>query len=411
MKKTKGQAVQNTYTKISLTLLLLLQSMPIAASLMVEECSKAITEWPDYLYGEAFPGASFPKAISKEELFQYQEQAYSMTLQRAKSNALDETTCVGLDWVFALLQAQKELLRKPIEEWTVQDICNISSWLTRLTAKHPGKFRTEPVLWNLRELSPDEELKLAAIEANNSAPLSDKDKKFLESYCYHFIRHEDIEKALNDTLEFIKNELRAALELPLKDRIHRYLGIGSSAHFKIVQIHPFEEGSKRLGRLIMYIIWAQRGLEPVPFFDLTYTESLISALTQRHTIFLSYVAQRFYLCQVLRSCPFYYEILNDILKKRNHEKVDFKSTFLNHPLFQAYMKEKNSSSQQALSAKPATPSDSSVKKCHYCKKVSTPEQPCKKCSRCKNVVYCSKECQVSDWKESHKQQCVNMIHY
>ena len=40
-------------------------------------------------------------------------------------------------------------------------------------------------------------------------------------------------------------------------------------------------------------------------------------------------------------------------------------------------------------------------KCAKCKK-----EAFKRCSKCKKVWYCSKECQVSHWKESHKAECV-----
>ena len=30
----------------------------------------------------------------------------------------------------------------------------------------------------------------------------------------------------------------------------------------------------------------------------------------------------------------------------------------------------------------------------------------KKCTKCKSVYYCNKECQIKDWKEKHKMDCV-----
>lgn len=39
--------------------------------------------------------------------------------------------------------------------------------------------------------------------------------------------------------------------------------------------------------------------------------------------------------------------------------------------------------------------------CHYCHKVCQPQR----CSRCKKVYYCSKSCQKSDWKLSHRRVC------
>lgn len=43
--------------------------------------------------------------------------------------------------------------------------------------------------------------------------------------------------------------------------------------------------------------------------------------------------------------------------------------------------------------------------CEYCWMVSPSLKNLKKCSRCKQVAYCSKECQLNDWKE-HKLDCL-----
>lgn len=44
------------------------------------------------------------------------------------------------------------------------------------------------------------------------------------------------------------------------------------------------------------------------------------------------------------------------------------------------------------------------KKCFLCDKK---QKDIKKCSRCHNALYCSKECQVSDW-DRHKEECVEI---
>lgn len=41
------------------------------------------------------------------------------------------------------------------------------------------------------------------------------------------------------------------------------------------------------------------------------------------------------------------------------------------------------------------------RECHHCKKMS---KGCKVCSGCKAFLYCSRECQVANWKE-HKSEC------
>lgn len=45
--------------------------------------------------------------------------------------------------------------------------------------------------------------------------------------------------------------------------------------------------------------------------------------------------------------------------------------------------------------------------CHHipCKNVGIPKEDILICSRCRMYTYCSKECQVNDWKSLHKSQC------
>ena len=45
--------------------------------------------------------------------------------------------------------------------------------------------------------------------------------------------------------------------------------------------------------------------------------------------------------------------------------------------------------------------------CHACQKAAQ-DTTLKKCSRCKKVKYCSKECQVKDWK-NHKKHCRKIV--
>ena len=45
--------------------------------------------------------------------------------------------------------------------------------------------------------------------------------------------------------------------------------------------------------------------------------------------------------------------------------------------------------------------------CNYCKKVQG-EVKFDVCSACKKTYYCSKDCQVKDWKAGHKAQCPHL---
>ena len=46
-----------------------------------------------------------------------------------------------------------------------------------------------------------------------------------------------------------------------------------------------------------------------------------------------------------------------------------------------------------------------VTRCGHCGKPSPPHGKHDQCSRCKKVCYCSRECQVADWKLRHKKDC------
>jgi len=43
--------------------------------------------------------------------------------------------------------------------------------------------------------------------------------------------------------------------------------------------------------------------------------------------------------------------------------------------------------------------------CHYCCRTEAPDVRLLNCAKCKQVAYCSKSCQVADWKEFHKREC------
>jgi fido (protein-threonine AMPylation protein) len=374
------------------------------SSSIPEVAHVAITKWPNYLYGEAFPGAAFPEPITESELISYQERAFTITLEQAEKEVLDESIRVQLDWVFALLNAKKTLLVKPIEQWTVDDICLLSSWITRLTAKNPGKFRSEGVCWNLKEFSAEELRTLNAIEAKMAQGLSLEEIDFYKTCCYNFIDHEDIKRALSDLLTFIKQEMEDVQLLPANKRKHRFIKIGALMHLEIVKIHPFEEGAKRLGRLMMYIAWCQKGIEPVTFFDKTYGDKLIDALTKQHSVFFNYVAGRYYVCAVLRPLPFYYEVLRDIGKKLDHEKADFKEEFFKHPLFQAYVAQRNGS--LTFLDGPVSNDVEIVKICQNCHSKPKSGEELKRCGRCKSAFYCSVDCQKADWRKGHQKECV-----
>jgi hypothetical protein len=48
-------------------------------------------------------------------------------------------------------------------------------------------------------------------------------------------------------------------------------------------------------------------------------------------------------------------------------------------------------------------------RCRYCRN-EDPKMELKKCSQCKTAEYCSKECQVADWRAGHKKECKALNH-
>ena len=48
---------------------------------------------------------------------------------------------------------------------------------------------------------------------------------------------------------------------------------------------------------------------------------------------------------------------------------------------------------------------------HICNAEGCSRPASKKCGQCKCATYCSKECQTSDWRQSHKFSCRDLIGY
>ena len=51
------------------------------------------------------------------------------------------------------------------------------------------------------------------------------------------------------------------------------------------------------------------------------------------------------------------------------------------------------------------PSKAERQRCRYCDKYEQSPKEFAQCSRCKLAFYCSRECQVKDWKDGHKKLC------
>jgi hypothetical protein len=49
----------------------------------------------------------------------------------------------------------------------------------------------------------------------------------------------------------------------------------------------------------------------------------------------------------------------------------------------------------------------SLKDFPACARCGAQDRPLSQCTKCRQVKYCSKDCQVLDWKHGHKQACLS----
>ncbi len=344
-----------------------------------------ITKWPNITYDAAYQGASHNFSQEPEKIAALLATALNIsTRDQAKAEGLNEEVRIILDWFYALYKSRTSLLNKPFERWTIDDIKMLSSWLTRLDPQvpEPGAFRVDEATWQIREEICTKEwsyivflLKRKEVTATPASlaeyrnspevqkfptllnPLTDDEKALLKNSIYLFTPVEAIEKELQAALEEAQNAVIAIKNLPWQERQNKVLSISSKFHYDIVRVHPFPEGSKRLGRLCLYLIDAQHGIRPVHFTDAILHKSALTSCLQKnsHAPFESFI----------RAC---YGL--------EHRREDLEPV--------------------------ATSASSSTKWCHFC---GNRGDDLKICSGCKKFYYCNRDCQGQDWNAGHKQEC------
>jgi len=297
----------------------------------------------------------------------------------------DERNCIK-DWISAVQKTEKTLLIKPFATWTIEDLKQISLWLTQSSCKNAGKIRTEDAHWPLRQLKHGEEEHLKklstkkfqhALNPSSTSPLTKDEDTYLSQTLYSFPSGEEVERELRNALTATQNKAAALSQLPFERSQQEAISLGCSFHIDIVRIHPFSEGAKRLGRLCMYIIHAQHGIKPYFARPDEYVISLVESLQKRSPKpFDDYFGSS--LGEELPSSD-----VSSILKRA----LQLSQSTSNKPCTSS----NTQSAEKSLSATCAS--------CH--KNIESP----KCCGRCRNVHYCNRDCQLEHWKNGHKQEC------
>ncbi len=316
----------------------------------------SLPQWPAFIYYEPFPSVLAHSEDIVRDLPKIRAQACEMTRIKADYLKIDEPQRVALDWVYALHQIEKELLRKPIETYTIEDISLISSWFTRLTAKNPGALRRKRAMWKLKDtFTPEETQKIQAILAKPEDTVSADEHSFIKTCYLYFTPAQNIEPSLHSLLESLKRieaGFQASKQQNGTERIAAYLDIAAYIHLTIVDIHGYEEGSKRLGRAMMFIYLAQHGIEPLTFYlGNVYPDMLAATLTGKdRDAFKKYVWDTYMTNKKMRPDPHYFFIAQNVGQQVSQGLIapeKFHEALLNHPLHRKWDSEQSELSKRS----------------------------------------------------------------
>lgn len=330
-----------------------------------------IETWSIEISDYAYQGAHYNYSFTPRILEKKKREALIADRVYAEMREWKEPEKVIADWIYALQMVEQSLLTKPFTTWNIEDIAAISSWLTRLTTENPGVFRDELAVWWTKNLSQAEK---EASQLRAFAHFAKTGKHQSSPDFILFTEPSDIVDDLQKTLTAVQIELEAITDRDFEEQQRKAFDIGCKMHFEIVRIHPFKEASKRLGRMLMYIIHAQYGIKSISLDNAAgYIQSLILSLqNDSSTAFIN----------------FYKGEIDQL------ESVARMIAGMGINLAQPIKIEQPKVSQQAKLIAPKFT-------CAFCKKPGN-----MRCARCKEVHYCSQDCQQNHWAARHKFNCV-----
>lgn len=179
---------------------------------------KPINEWPHYFYNDAFTGARYDISVSPTRLDREKHTAINLSKENAEKKGLTKDIRKQYDWICSLKLAETQLLKKNIAAWTINDIESLARFLTRLSSNNSGQYSAPQAADELNAL-------LAKIKKNVASVKNPAQR-----------------------MEYIKKQ---AINL----------------HVGIAKIKPFAKSNRRLGRLLMNIVFAQYGIKPVTYLS------------------------------------------------------------------------------------------------------------------------------------------------
>lgn len=224
----------------------------------------ALTTWPDAFYAQVFPGKTL-KFVERGELAKFKDAALKATKENTATLKLESKE--AYDWIYALIWAEKHLLTKPFEKWTLNDLCTLNACLTRLTEETQGKFRPAAAWWETKELTEQERArynKILDCIQYDKLPTPEDQAWFKENTHGFPPAHE-----VSQLLEFYLKETQRLVKAYEQEGkgITALIAAACQLNFHIVEVHPWRGAHKRTGMLVMALILAQYAIDTPAFTD------------------------------------------------------------------------------------------------------------------------------------------------
>jgi len=252
--------------------------------------------WPASLYDQAWPGATYVLSSDAAKFEQVKASTGSLTKTKAEKQEWPVDLCCPeqatvYDWVHALVETEKTILSKPFETWQVADLQLLGACLLRLSSSS-GSFRTFPKERPTRVVTEEDWTMVELIEQKPWSELSDNEKKCVSEHYQTFLHSSVpmpnlIQSALESALQRIHNVLVLAKSETNQQKQCYSIIAAVEAQLGIGSIHPFEDGTRRLVRLIMATILVQNGIPVVNYCDSSkYQKQTLESVRHKNSKFL-----------------------------------------------------------------------------------------------------------------------------